>query len=281
MVQGLDRIPLKFGMTMEHTGTIFDLRRFCIHDGPGIRTTVFFKGCPLDCWWCHNPEGRSASVEAFPDGRNGAGKYSSQRDPFGRLVSAGFVINEVLSDRPFYDQSGGGVTFSGGEPMAQIDFLDDLLSACSDEGLHCTVDTCGYAPSVDFQRVHDRVDLFLFDLKLMDPASHQTYTGISNEIILSNLADLVDLGCLVEIRIPLIPDITDTRENLESVAAFLKPLNSIRRISLLPYNKLGEDKVERFDLPRRRLRLQTQNTEALEEKASYLRDCGYEVRIGG
>ncbi len=268
-------------MTMERTGTIFDLRRFCIHDGPGIRTTVFFKGCPLDCWWCHNPEGRSASVEAFPDTRKGTGRAGSNRESFGRLVSVDEVLAEVLRDLPFYDQSGGGVTFSGGEPMGQIDFLDDLLAACSTAGLHCTVDTCGYAPFVDFQRIHDRVNLFLFDIKLMDPAAHQAYIGVSNEIILSNLADLAELGCSVEIRLPLIPDITDTRENLESVTAFLKPLKSIHRISLLPYNKLGEDKVERFDLPRRRLQLQTQNPEALLEKASYLRDCGYEVRIGG
>ncbi|HVP07408.1 MAG TPA: glycyl-radical enzyme activating protein [Candidatus Acidoferrum sp.] len=266
---------------MAHTGTIFDLRRFCIHDGPGIRTTVFFKGCPLDCWWCHNPEGRLKSVESITGAPNNTGRSSSSRKTFGRLVSVSDVLDEVLRDLPFYDQSGGGVTFSGGEPMGQIDFLDDLLTACSNAGLHCTVDTCGYAPFVDFERIRDRVNLFLFDLKLMDPAAHQTYIGVSNEMILSNLADLSELGSPVEIRLPLIPDITDTQENLEAVAAFLKPLNSIRRISLLPYNRLGEDKVERFDLPGRRLHLQTQNPEALEEKASYLRSSGFEVRIGG
>ncbi len=269
---------------MECTGTIFDLRRFCIHDGPGIRTTVFFQGCPLDCWWCHNPEGRSTSAETFPLGRAGGIATTSNQlsqSTFGRMVTVSEVIHEVMRDEPFYDQSRGGVTFSGGEPMAQIEFLDDLLDACTGVGLHCTIDTCGYTSFVDFERIRDRVDLFLFDLKLIDPAAHKYYTGVSNEIILANLAALAKLGCNIDVRLPLIPDITDTMENLEAVAAFLRPLCSIRRISLLPYNKLGEDKVERLHLLRRRLGLEPQSPEMLERLAAIFRDYGYEVRIGG
>lgn len=269
---------------MEGTGTIFDLRRFCIHDGPGIRTTVFFKGCPLDCWWCHNPEGRTEAVEAFNFGQSKSGASATRSTavpPIGRVVTVAEVVREVLRDEPFYDQSGGGVTFSGGEPMAQIDFLDALLEACANLRIHCMVDTCGHAPLADFRRIYDRVDLFLFDLKLMDSEKHQTYTGVSNEVILSNLSSLGGLGKKVEVRLPLIPAITDTPENLEAVAAFLKTLPTISRITLLPYNKLGEDKIERFDLPRRRLRLEPQDAADLEQKAIFFRERGYEVRIGG
>ena len=262
---------------MEHTGTIFDIRRFCIHDGPGIRTTVFFKGCPLDCWWCHNPEGRSATIEAV----RVKGTESPVHSSFGHVVTVSEVVGEVLRDEPFYDQSGGGVTFSGGEPMSQIDFLDELLTSCKRSGLHCTIDTCGYAPSADLERIRDRVDLFLFDLKLMDPAAHQTYTGVSNMSILSNLASLADLGCPVEVRVPLIPGIADTQENLGAILNFLRPHRSLRRISLLPYNKLGQDKIERFNLPRRRLHLDSQNSEQLQQKAALFQECGFEIRIGG
>lgn len=269
---------------MECTGTIFDLRRFCIHDGPGIRTTVFFKGCPLDCWWCHNPESRSPSIEAFPPGRTDSIMTNSHRlseTTFGRVVTVSEIVREVMRDEPFYDQSRGGVTFSGGEPMAQIDFLDDLLEACKAAGLHCTIDTCGHASLVDFERVCNRTDLFLFDLKLIDPKTHRNYTGVSNEIILANLTALARLGNNIEVRLPLIPEITDTTENLEAVADFLRPFGSIQRISLLPYNKLGEDKVRRLYLPRRKLELETQSSETLERQALIFRKCGFEVRIGG
>jgi len=269
---------------MSQTGTIFDLRRFCIHDGPGIRTTVFFKGCPLDCWWCHNPEGRSDKVEPFDFGESQIGEIAEckMRDfPIGRVVTVDEVFSDVARDEPFYDQSGGGVTFSGGEPMAQIDFLAALLAACKKAGLHCAVDTCGYAPWADFERIFDMVDLFLFDLKLIDPEKHITYTGVSNEIILSNLSALIRHGCNVEVRLPLIPNITDIGENLEAVASFLASLHATCRITMLPYNKLGEDKIERFNLPRRRLRLESQATSVLEQKAAYFRERGFEVRIGG
>jgi pyruvate formate lyase activating enzyme len=268
---------------MEHTGIIFDVRRFCIHDGPGIRTTVFFKGCPLDCWWCHNPEGRSASIETFRLRNPGDHAYAPNRvrqSTIGFTVTVNEVVCEVMRDEPFYDQS-GGVTFSGGEPMAQIDFLDQLLDAFTRNSIHCTIDTCGYAPLADFERIYDRVNLFLFDLKLMHPEAHRKYTGVSNEIILTNLARLAEKGSKVEIRLPLIPNITDTQGNLEAVVSFLGPLQSIHRISLLPYNKLGEDKTERFNLPDRNLRFESQDSEILEQKASFLRGFGYEVRIGG
>lgn len=269
---------------MEPTGTIFEIRRFAIHDGPGIRTTVFFKGCPLDCWWCHNPEGRSPGVEKLElraRKNGGARPGGSGQAVIGREVTVAAVMDEVMRDEPFYDQSGGGVTFSGGEPLGQKEFLTALLHASRNRRLHTAVDTCGYAPAADFEEIYDLVDLFLFDLKLMDTEMHREYTGVSNDTILSNLALLADMGNKVIVRIPLVPDITDTPENLEAIAAFLAPLKSIRRISLLPYNKLGEDKTDRYHLPRRRLQLTPQTAEMIEQKAAMFRSLGYEVHVGG
>lgn len=196
-------------------------------------------------------------------------------------MSVAAVMDEVMRDEIFYIQSGGGVTFSGGEPMAQKEFLKALLQASRDRRLHTAVDTCGYAPAADFEEIYDLVDLFLFDLKLMDTEMHREYTGVSNDTILSNLALLADRGNKVIVRIPLVPEITDTPENLEAISAFLAPLRSIRRISLLPYNKLGEDKTDRYHLPRQRINLTPQTTEAMEQRASIFRSLGYEVHVGG
>jgi pyruvate formate lyase activating enzyme len=269
---------------MEHKGVIFDIRRFCVHDGPGIRTTIFFKGCPLDCQWCHNPEGRSFSVETFILNNESAepgASVKARNSTVGKIVAVDEVVREVMRDEPFYDRSGGGATFSGGEPMMQIDFLDRLLDAFAEQGVSCVVDTCGYAPFEDFERICDRAKLFLFDLKIIDAETHRKYTGVSNEIILSNFIGLTEKGCQIEARIPLIPDITDTQENLEAIASFLRPLPSIRKISILPYNRLGEDKIKRFNLPRRNLSLDSQDSETLERRAIFFREFGYEVRIGG
>jgi len=190
-------------------------------------------------------------------------------------------MSEVLKDEIFYDQSGGGATFSGGEPMMQTDFLAALLERCRQRGISTVVDTCGYAPDGDFDRVYDLVDLFLFDLKLMDETLHVEYTGVSNNLILANLTSLAMRGQKVVVRIPMIPEITDTRQNLDAVAVFLRPLRNVRRISLLPYNKLGEDKAKRFKLGDRGLRLETQSPDEMHRRAAWLASHGYEVKIGG
>ncbi len=268
---------------MNITGTIFEIRRFAIHDGPGIRTTVFFKGCPLNCAWCHNPEGRCNEVEDFPvrprDGAPINGELPRTR--VGSAVTVAAVMTEVMKDEVFYDQSGGGVTCSGGEPMAQVAFLEALLQAAKEAGLHTAIDTCGYAPWRDFERIIPWADLFLFDVKLMDEGAHLKYTGVSNDLILSNLTALAARGNNVIVRVPLVPGITDTANNLEAIAAFLKPLPSLQRISLLPYNKLGEDKIDRYQLSRRRLALEPQSSADLEEHAAKFRADGFAVKIGG
>ncbi len=269
---------------MATVGTIFDLKRFAIHDGPGIRTTVFLKGCPLACWWCHNPEGRCPTSDCgqpAPPDEDGATNTSKSETTIGRTVTTEAIMDEIMKDEVFYDQSGGGVTFSGGEPMMQLEFLTSLLQECRRRAIHTAVDTSGYVSPEDFDQIYDLVDLFLFDLKLMDEDRHIQYTGVSNRLIQDNLIALVSRGEKVIIRIPMIPDITNTRENLEAVAAFLKPLNNVRRISLLPYNQLGEDKIVRYQLPGPRHRWQPPTAEDMSAKRKWLESLGYEVKIGG
>ena len=265
-------------------GKIFDIKKFAIHDGPGIRTTVFFKGCPLDCWWCHNPEGRKLETETVSVKRGVDDSDSSnpaKTEVIGRDVSVADVMDEVMKDLIFYDQSRGGVTFSGGEPMMQPEFLLMLLQACKENGLNTAVDTSGYAPWDDFEKIYDLVDLFLYDLKIMDDESHSKYTGVSNVLILENLERLLAVGNKVEPRIPLIPGITDTEENLEAIVEFLTPQKNIRHVVLLPYNRLGEDKFRKFDLIYKAGQLSVQTGDELEDKAEIFRSHGYEVRLRG
>jgi len=257
------------------TGIIFDIKKFAIHDGPGIRTTVFFKGCPLDCWWCHNPEGKKLEPERI------AKSDRCRFDLIGRKVSTAMVMVEIEKDRVFYDQSAGGATFSGGEPMMQIDFLKAMLEACKDSGIHTTVDTSGYAPAEDFIKIDDLVDLYLYDLKLMDEEAHIKYIGVSNKLILENLVLLSKSDNKIVPRVPLVPGITDTMENLAAIVEYLSGFKNIKQVSLLPYNKLGEDKFERFKMDNKIGRLQVQTKIDLEEKSSLFKTAGFEVKIGG
>lgn len=260
-------------------GTIFDLKKYAIHDGPGIRTTVFLKGCPLSCKWCHNPESRCPTVESRQV--HSAQGDASRNTIIGCTVDVKSVIDDIMKDEMFYDQSGGGVTFSGGEPMIQPDFLTALLEECKQCDLHTAVDTSGYAPREDFERICNLVDLFLFDLKLMDDAEHFEYTGVSNRLILENLVLLSEIARKVVVRIPMIPEITDTRVNLDAVSEFLEPLKGVRQINLLPYNRLGEDKASRFGFGDSAHLWETQSTDDLELRADWLRSAGYLVKVGG
>ena len=269
---------------MAAAGTIFDLKKFAIHDGPGIRTTVFLRGCPLDCWWCHNPEGRSTAADcglSMMPGAPSASIIRLRNMTTGSAVTAEAVMEEVMKDEIFYDQSGGGVTFSGGEPMMQLEFLASLLGECRRRAVHTTVDTSGYVSSEDFAEIYDLVDLFLFDLKIMDEDGHVQYTGVSNRLIHNNLIALASRGEKLIVRMPMVPGVTDTRENLDAVAAFLKPLKNVRNISLLPYNRLGEDKAERHKLREPRKRWQPPTAEDMDRRRKWLESAGYTVRIGG
>lgn len=267
---------------MDSTGIIFDIKKFAIHDGPGIRTTVFLKGCPLDCWWCHNPEGRKDRPEdiCVRSARRGSmGTGTLER--FGREVSVDEVMAEIDKDIVFYDQSGGGATFSGGEPLMQPEFLTGLLGACRKRGIHTAVDTSGYGAKDLFDEIYDLVDLFLYDLKNMDDHEHIKYTGVSNRPILDNLKMLAGRGNKTILRLPLIPGITDTGDNIKAVVAFIEPLSSIRDISLLPYNRLAEDKLKRFNLNNRLGRISLEAGNNPEEIARHLASRGYRVKVGG
>lgn len=270
--------------TMKPTGVIFDLRRYTVHDGPGIRTTVFFKGCPLRCRWCHNPESMNPAIETLltiNHRRCPAPSAAENRGTIGREVSVDEVLREIEKDTIFYDQSGGGATFSGGEPLMQADFLLALLSACAEREIHRALDTCGYASWATFEKILPRVNLILYDLKLMDDAEHLRYTGVSNTPILNNLEKLAETGVPIFLRIPLIPGVTDTEKNLEQIAGFIRPLKNIQRVDPLPYNLLSEDKNQRFGFPNRLEHLEVQSAEELSRVEDRFVSMGYNVKIGG
>ncbi len=265
-------------------GTIFDIKRFAVHDGPGIRTTVFFKGCPLRCLWCHNPESMkierqivffedkcigcgecfkrcpNGAVVATPQGREYYKDkctlcgtcveycYAEATVMEGREVSVREVIEEVKKDMPFYENSGGGVTLSGGEPTMQSEFCIAVLRESKKAGMHTALDTSGYVKWEIFSRILEYVDLVLYDIKHIDPVKHKEYTGLSNELILSNLRKIDELGITTEIRMPIIPGLNDSEDNLSAVSRFLGEMRNIQRIKLLPYHRLGEGKYERLDM---------------------------------
>jgi len=264
------------------TGTIFDIKHFAVHDGPGIRTTVFFKGCPLECWWCHNPESQSAEIEAVDvPVKWSDGTTFTERQTIGREVSVADVMKELDKDSIFYDESGGGVTFSGGEPLSQSEFLEQLLAACKRHAYHTALDTSGYAPAELLQRIAGQVDLFLYDLKLMDDEQHRKYTGVSNRLILENLAMLAGMNAAVILRFPVVPGITDSDDNVTELCDFVSGLKGINRISLLPYHSIADGKYRKLKKTPRidtNLRLPKERLAAIKKKCE---QNGLIVTTGG
>jgi pyruvate formate lyase activating enzyme len=300
------------------SGTVFNIQRFAVHDGPGVRTTVFLKGCPLSCQWCHNPESRAARpevqivadrciqcgscLEACEHGavvRLADGSYSvdplhcarcgactevcptNGRRLVGEMRDVDNVIAEVVKDRVFYEESGGGVTFSGGEPLSQREFLVELLSRCRAKSLHTCVDTCGMAPEATLLSVMPLTDLFLYDLKLIDDDRHREFTGVGNRAILSNLESLARRGADVWVRVPFIPGINDDRDNLDALAGFVSGLDRDYPVFLLPYHLIAQDKYGRLGHDYPLAGREPPSTEQLDEAATRLRDAGLQVNIGG
>ncbi len=267
---------------MPTSGIIFDLKKYAVHDGPGIRTTVFFKGCPLKCWWCHNPE----SQQPQPEPRGNFNQKSNLKllrqhnNRIGKEVSVEEVMTELIKDIIFYQESDGGVTFSGGEPLLQVDFLLALLQACKNNDIHTAVDTCGYASWADFQKINPFVDLYLYDVKLWDDKAHQKLTGVSNQLIHQNLKLISQTGCRIYLRIPLIPGVVDTEANLAQLIRFISSLKNIVQIDLLPYNKIGESKYEKLDRPYLLGKNESQSAEKMEQLTKLFEKTGFPVTKG-
>jgi pyruvate formate lyase activating enzyme len=295
-------------------GYIFDIKKFSINDGPGLRTTVFFQGCPLSCPWCHNPEGRSTKPvlmyranrcalcgecvkvcnrnaihingRVITDrelcdtcGRCVTACYSDARELSGYRVSVDEIMTQIERDRPFYEQSGGGVTFSGGEPLLQPRFLKKLLLACREAGISTAVDTSGYCTWNDLESILNLTDLFLYDLKLMDDTRHRAIVGVSNRVILDNLKKLNRAGCSLYIRFPLIPSINDDEDNLRQMAAFLSDLEGIKGVELMGYHEIGLAKYEALDLNYTLKNIHPPSKEQTQEAASSLSYLGLQVKV--
>ncbi|UCG31068.1 MAG: glycyl-radical enzyme activating protein [candidate division WOR-3 bacterium] len=230
-------------------GIIFDVVKYAIHDGPGIRTTVFLKGCPLKCLWCQNPESQKPEPETvgrFRDRKFSAMFFGKDKGIIGHEFTVRQVMAEVRKDDIFYRYSGGGVTFSGGEPLMQSEFLLYLLKESKKHNIHTAVDTSGHAPWSALERIVKYVDLFLYDIKLMDDVEHERYTGVGSELVLSNLRKLAARGAKIVVRFPVITGITDRPENTRAIGTFLKGLKSIDTMHLLPYNYMCKDKYKRM-----------------------------------
>ncbi|UCB52565.1 MAG: glycyl-radical enzyme activating protein [Candidatus Zixiibacteriota bacterium] len=303
---------------MRDTGIVFDIKRYAIHDGPGIRTTVFLKGCLLDCPWCHNPEGKNEKPEfmwwaekcigcrdcqnacpqdaiSFSDGSllldtpkcDFCGACtdvcpSEALKQVGQKMTVAQVLKVIEKDRAFYDQSGGGVSLSGGEPLLQPDFACALLGACKERGIHTAVDTCGHVDSDALMRIGEQVDLFLYDLKVIDDEKHESFTGVSNKLILENLKKLSDCGQRTIVRFPLVPGVNDDEKDIQEVGELLSSLGGVKEINVLPYHKGGVEKLERLRNSKNKFFTdQTPSVDVLNEVKSKLRAFGLRVELGG
>ena len=297
--------------TRKSEGMIFNVQRYSTEDGPGIRTTVFMKGCPLKCIWCQNPEGLSkepelmwyqtrcvAALECVKVCQEGALKLTEDGmridrkkctgcgecvkacpagalELIGKTYNAEELLDEVLRDKAFYDKSNGGVTFGGGEPMLQVDFLEHVLPKLKETNTHVAIDTCGAVPWKYFERIIDYVDLFLFDLKLLDEEKFREYTGGNIHLVTDNAREISSHKIPMWVRTPIIPGYTDDGENIEGISQFInRNLASTQRYDLLSFNNMCKPKYERLDMNWELKHARLIGKERMEELKKIAEDTG-------
>jgi pyruvate formate lyase activating enzyme len=301
------------------SGAIFNIQHYSIHDGPGIRTTVFLKGCPLKCFWCQNPESQDLKpviffnaekcrgcgmcvevcpAEAIRISHNisvtnrkrckGHGKCAEvcpneARSLMGRYMTATEVFEDVNGDAIFYQNSGGGVTLSGGDPVAQPDFSIGILKLCRNAGIHTAIETCGFAKWDILMGILEYTDLVLYDIKHMDPVKHKEYTGVSNELILDNAKKIKkDMGLPMLIRLPIMPGYNDSRENMKMTAQFIaNGLGTVEKVHLLPYHRLGETKYERMEALNKSIPITPPSDDHMENFKELFESFGLPTALGG
>jgi pyruvate formate lyase activating enzyme len=299
------------------TGKIFDIKKYAVHDGPGIRTTVFFKGCPLACRWCHNPESISRNTQRLyrKDRCIGCGEcveacvenavqVSGQGlrwlpdacifcgtcadicpggavELAGKTMTVDSVMAEIIKDTLFYDQSAGGITISGGEPLMQPTFLTALLDACGKLELHRTLDTSGYGETRHLLDAAARVELFLYDLKHMDPDQHLAMTGVPNAVIISNLKALAEAGANIIVRVPIIPGVNSDAANINQTGSFISSLPGVNRVNILPYHRAAVAKYDHLGSEFPTPEIETPSPDFLESIAAKLAAFDLNVKIGG
>lgn len=297
------------------SGVVFDIKKYSIHDGPGLRTTVHFKGCPLSCWWCHNPEsismrpavlfraerciGCGKCVSACAEGAialSGGGLSfdaalcagcgaceeacpAGARELCGRAMTVESLMDELRRDEIFFRE--GGVTFSGGEPLMQPDFLIAALEACGREGYHRAVDTCGFVAEEPLLAAAKNAELFLYDLKHMDSEKHKQYTGAGNEVILENLVRLTGAGAAVNVRFPFMPGINSDDRNVAALASFVSGLKGVTSVSILPYHTVAKGKHDRWGMEYRLPEMPPPTEHQLRNAARVIESRGLAVSIGG
>ena len=305
-------------MTASDKGLVFDIKRYAINDGPGIRVAVFLKGCNLRCAWCHNPEGIQPGVEKMyidskciacgtcvsvcpaealtlasnkivtdTDRCTLCGKCAEvcpakAFEMSGQMMSVEEVMEAIEKERVFMEQSGGGVTFSGGEPLLQPDFLTGLLKECGKRGIHRAVDTAGHVKTEILLEAAKHTDLFLYDLKMMDPGLHQAWTGVGNELILNNLRAISEAGSEIIVRVPLIGGVNDHEENIRQTSAFIAALSgSPGEVHLLPYHSIAQHKYVKLGRSEEFALLEDPDKETLEKAVDVFKRNGIKVQIGG
>jgi pyruvate formate lyase activating enzyme len=301
-----------------NTGMVFDIKRYAIHDGPGIRTTIFLKGCLLNCPWCHNPEGKASEQQlmwwkekcleckdcqgactkgaiSFSDdsfvldsarcdvcGACAAACHSQALKLVGERMTVDQVMTEIEKDVPFYDESGGGVTLSGGEPLLQPGFSEGLLMACKERTIHTAVDTCGQVDSDVLSKIGRHVDLFLYDVKVIDDEKHIKFTGVSNKLILENLRNLARRRQRIIVRFPLVPGVNDDEKDVLELGEFVSSLDNVKELNILPYHKGGAEKSKRLKGSTNPFFSDhSPSAETLSKVQKRLKGFGLKIQIGG